>query len=621
MINLNMRPDVAKVVFPTGYDEKSNFQNYAAIEKIGENILNSLFTKTIKEDIRVNNESVSVERFFSDAKNQKTGFLSTVYACTGILSLMNRFGVELNENRQNTLKHNILWLLDYVYKNGYTLDPYINDSLNLMFDKEGNNYIGAMTWMLSLLTSVRSAMREDRIKFDNQEKINNKIKQEIKNIIQNFINYCVGANKENMEGWGFTRNAAASLFFTYSVLEAYSDFEDNVFPSRAVEDEDSDIDDNTWRETMWDIDLLEYLGYDTTIGADVQNNIITDWKNKCQNVSMRVWETYKDVLKTDFVSDGFLKKFSIVTKEDMLKSNSSNALFNNIYLVFILIYGYVNVRVDENEKEDVIMTMNAALQNVQRVYEQLKKEGYSHVIDNYIIPFGKIKGNDQAYANLVNKLNYEMLIDAKITPTLVKANNMIAFYITQYPVKEMSSLFEDLFVNMDDNEWVWDSNMYDVKNTERYIEAIGDFYKYYNEYEKKYVAQSISDQALRDEIRKELQDALAKQAEENNREKFEEEKSKAINNTKKGFCIENAITEKIENMLLDVFSSDADKNEVACKLTERVENIIQEAIYKIQTAKSDEDVILTAFENRLSNFFEQIIIKTIENKYPDEFQG
>jgi hypothetical protein len=158
-------------------------------------------------------------------------------------------------------------------------------------------------------------------------------------------------------------------------------------------------------------------------------------------------------------------------------------LFNNIYLVSILLYGYVNRRAGDS-KDDVVMTMEAALQNVQRVYNQLRRDGLEYLVDTYIIPF---KSSHRDMKGAYQKLNYNSLVDASLLPMLVKANNIIAYYISQYPVKQMSVLFEDLFDSMmTDGRWIWERKGYDVKINERYIEAIADFYAYYEDYERDY---------------------------------------------------------------------------------------------------------------------------------------
>lgn len=560
-MNLNIKENVKNVIFPNGYDETSSFQSYAELNVIGKKIINSLLKKRKKNK----NISEDLLLFYTDAKNQNTGFLSAVYGCTGLLSLMNRYRVELNKQQKDFLKSSIAYLLDYVEENKYTLDPYINDSLNEEVFVKTRDYIGAMTWMLSLLTSVRAAINNDVLVFENSEDINEKIKRQIKYIIKNFARNVSGQNSDDPKGWGFTQGAEPSLFFTYSVLEAYSDFEDNICPPCPV-----GKDEVEWRKKEWDNELLKYLDY---YGDEEDSNSdFADWKKKCENVAMKVWETYKNVLKTDFVSDAFWDINTVISKSDILKANSSNALFNNIYLVFILIFGYVNKRVEtESEKEDVIMTMNAALQNVQRTYEQLKKEGYSYIVDNYIIQFGQCKGIP---SEAIGRLNYEMIIDAKITPTLVKANNMIAFYITQYPVKEMGTLFEELFANIDSNEWVWDSNTYDVKNTERYIEAIADFYLYYDEYERRYVRRIIEDKEYENALADRMRDDIRDDVEREIRLKLETVHQEEIKAVKDSFAIENTIVSKMESILVETLGKIAEsKNDSTVNLNEFEKNI------------------------------------------------
>ena len=565
MINPNISEDVRKVIFPKGYDNNSSFQRYADPIVIGNNILSSLMKKRKKNKAIDHDMSL----FYTDARNQDSGFLSTVYGCTGLISLVNRFGVKLNENQKAFLTSNIIYLLEYVEENKYTLNPYIDEALNEEIFINSKDYIGSMTWMISLLTSIRAAITDKTLVFENNDEINEKIKIQIKYIIKNFIRY-VNGTLDNPKGWGFTKGAEPSLFFTYSVLEAYSDFEDNICPPCPI-----DANVEKWHKEKWDNELLEYLGYFDDNEIDSEESNVKDWKTLCENVAMNVWNEYKSILKTGFACDSFWDATTTVSKTDILKSNSSNALFNNIYLVFILIFGYVNQRVETtSEKEDVIMTMNAALQNVQRMYEQLNKEGYGYIVDSYIIQFGKCSGIS---AESISRLNYEMLVDAKITPTLVKANNMVAFYITQYPVKEMGALFENLFANIKDGEWVWDNKIYDIKNTERYIEAIADFYLYYDAYEKRYVQRIIEDQEYERSLSARMKDELRSEVEHEVRSALEEEHKEEIKAIKAEYRIENAIISKIQDTVLytikKIVQSQSDAN---CILSECEEEIAQE---------------------------------------------
>jgi len=575
-----MKEDVKKIIMVNQSqqgvdgDDSIIFKSYAPAKEIAERIFESYKKQyIIDKDCKV---------FFNDDKEKKAGYLSNIYGCTGVLSLVNRMGAKLQDEDKETLVKNLYYIIDYIEDNGYTLFPYLSEEENLTVDgdqlfNKRYPYIGAMTWALSFFTSIRKLNLDGEISID--EEYNRKIVKNIRNIIDHFNSSLIKDSHGNPLGWAFTNECSTpSLFFTYSVLEAYSDFEDNIMSVLESEVEGEESTDAKDKE------LLELINKK----RDTEEEIQEIWKKNCFAVADNVWNVYKDVLKDSFVDDTFLSGYKIITKDDIYKSNSSNALFNNIFLVFILVYGYVNVR--SVEKDDVILTMNAALQNVQRIYDQLKKEGMEYLVDSYVVSFkSKHLLRKDAY---IKSLNSKKLIDATLMPILVKANNIIAFYISRYPVKQMSSLFDELFDEKSNGEWIWENKKYDVKITERYIEAIADFYAYYDKYERGYAERLKKNKALqeqeREKIRKRVESYLRPQLQAELAEQHEREKKEL----KDSFLIENIIRAAI--------TEGASK-----KITTTLEHII--------AANKGDDVQLDEFETKISSLLKEVVYSYLFN--------
>ncbi len=575
-----MKEDVKKIIMVNQSqqgvdgDDSIIFKSYAPAKEIAERIFESYKKQyIIDKDCKV---------FFNDDKEKKAGYLSNIYGCTGVLSLVNRMGAKLQDEDKETLVKNLYYIIDYIEDNGYTLFPYLSEEENLTVDgdqlfNKRYPYIGAMTWALSFFTSIRKLNLDGEISID--EEYNRKIVKNIRNIIDHFNSSLIKDSHGNPLGWAFTNECSTpSLFFTYSVLEAYSDFEDNIMSVLESEVEGEESTDAKDKE------LLELINKK----RDTEEEIQEIWKKNCFAVADNVWNVYKDVLKDSFVDDTFLSGYKIITKDDIYKSNSSNALFNNIFLVFILVYGYVNVR--SVEKDDVILTMNAALQNVQRIYDQLKKEGMEYLVDSYVVSFkSKHLLRKDAY---IKSLNSKKLIDATLMPILVKANNIIAFYISRYPVKQMSSLFDELFDEKSNSEWIWENKKYDVKITERYIEAIADFYAYYDKYERGYAERLKKNKALqeqeREKIRKRVESYLRPQLQAELAEQHEREKKEL----KDSFLIENIIRAAITEG-------------TSKKITTTLEHII--------AANKGDDVQLDEFETKISSLLKEVVYSYLFN--------
>lgn len=556
-----MRETIKQILFSGSTAQTETFKNYADVKELGEHILQSLWQKTVK----VNGEL----HFISDDKEKRIGFMSDVFGCTGIFALINRMHVELPEEYRADLRDCLINILLYIENNGYNLAPYISDKKNEILFSNVYPYIGAMTWTLSLLASIRKATKSGLIDLD--QRYDDLVIKHIRKIINKFNESVIGT-PENPLGWNYTMDCKKpSLFFTYSVLEAFSDFEDNVM----LEDNDGN---------SADTELLSLIN-----DGKSNSHIEKDWAATCKKIAENVWQKYKDILKTDLVSDDFLENIKAVSKEDILKSSSSNALFNTIYIVFILVYGYANIRESETEREDVIVTMDAALQNVQRIYEQLSKENKEYVVDTYYMNYQSL--HEEKKETYIKLLNSERLIDARIVPILVKANNLVAFYISKYPQKQMSTLFLELFDRMNSQDWVWDNMNYDVENTERYIEAIADFYMYYDTYEKEY-AQRLKSKKERE---KEAEDRVAKRIEKRLKEQIKQEMAYAheseLEAVKQSYMLENLLRKSIKDSFCEL-------------LTATVNHIIE--------ANYGEDTVLQEYEKNLQAAFEKMFFSFLD---------
>lgn len=561
---------------------KPIFGDYADASAVAGRIFQG-YSRQVKE---ITKDGVTYKVFFSDERDQRVGYLSNIYGNTGVLSLINRMKYKYTADDLEMLKNNFYYIMDYVEKNGYTLYPYLSEEENIVpvndkgysknfFDRQNYPYVGAMTWALSYFVSIRRAINNGVLSIESG--YSDKIVKQIRSIIDWFNKSVILDENNSPIGWGFTPGCKTpSLFFTYSVLEAYSDFEDNVIS--VTDDEDSDDDDSI--ETSKDADLLDKINSNSP-----SEGIHIVWKDNCYKVADNVWENYKKVMKDNFVDDTFPTGYKVITRDDILKSNSSNALFNSLFLVFILFYGYVNVR---HSEEDVLLTMTSALQNVQRTYEQLRKESLEYLVDSYIIPFKSMHDRNQDI--YIRYLNTKSLMDATLIPTLVKANNLIAYHIQRYPVQQMGMFFIEMFDNAAANDWIWEAGQYDVKITERYIESIADFYQYYTVYERPFFKKAVNNkeeaEARQARADKAAQKRADQQIEARVAEKLSEEKVRIAAE----YTIENAITEKVGSL---------------CK------KIIIDALQNIAENAQDSSKELDEFSSQLRDSLVNVLISSI----------
>ena len=606
-------------------DNILKFENFNKKETITANILRDILKKRQK----VNFRGEDIDVFYSDEKDKLTGYLSDIYGCTAILSLVDveNPGGMISEEVADSLVKNVAYIVKEIKDKGFTLFPYLSNEDNV-FNEKGDTlfnrnypYIGAMTWAISFLTSVRKARIHEVTDVDTNEKkmigylnIDKDLLADINNLIVRIVRHFNEAvifieDKDAPDGlkylgWSYTTNCAEpSLFFTYSVLEAYSDFEDNVFDVETNPDGSYRIEQGTlFRNYKEDSqDLREAFKKE----AGDKETQIYRWTKAVERVAQNVWDVYKGVLSKEFVSDQFLHGFDIIKTEDMVKMDHTNALFNNVYLVCILLYGWTNV-LNKEESEEIVATMESALQNVQRVNDSFTRKGLDYLISSYTVPF--INAHKDRGNTYIKRLNYRRMSDTTLLPILIKANNLIAFYITKYPVKKMDTLFKDIFDNDNicDEEFLWDDKGYDVKITERYIEAINQFYEYYESYEqdynnkfkRQYSTAYGKGRAAGKEEQKELNRAAIENAELEANRRIEEEKSK--------FVIENAINARIVEM-------------VNASLSSHLDNIARKLNGEDITLNENEEKVLASLDAMVKGYIVSFINKILPDS--DEFNN
>ena len=590
---------ISKAIDEGEKDSKDNllkFDNFCKRKEITHRILADILKK--RKEI----PGKGILGFYSDEKDQLIGYLSDIYGCTAILSLVDKEKPDLSKEETAVLLENIKYIVNEIKEKGFTMHPYISDEDNkyvadgreeTLFNK-AYPYIGSMTWALSFLVSVRSARIRKAISDETHEEITigyldldevllKNINSLIVRIVKHFTESVIFEEDENGEtkylGWSYTTGCETpSLFFTYSVLEAYSDFEDNVFEIETNEDGSYHIENGSLFRNYRDdcYDLREAFKNE----AGGKETKISVWTRCCESVARNVWDVYKGVIGRDFVSDKFLEGFEIVKTEDLVKMDHTNALFNTVYLVCILLYGWANV-LNEEESEEIVASMESALQNVQRVNDNLARRGLDYLVSTYTIPFTnyhKTRGNIY-----IRKLNYRRINDTTLLPILIKANNLIAFYITKYPVKKMDNLFKEIFDedNICDNEILWDDKGYDVKITERYIEAINQFYDYYLAYEDDYNNKFKRQYSLAIGRGRALGKKVQEEANQANIEALKKQNEEALQAEREKFVIENAINARISSVVGSMFADYLEKIN-AKLLDDKVElNVQEERLYNV----------------------------------------
>ena len=548
------------------------FRIYKERSKIGYKILNDLLPK--RDGIYTKN-GIQYRGFYLNDKDRTVGLLSQLYGSSGLFTLINRFNVlsGINDESIDTdglvsgIISTLLDVLDYVEDNNYDMNPLIDSDLNneLFHGKnEDIQYVGAMTWALSLFVAARKAIRKGNVKFNERANVGQRLCVQIKKIIEFFLDNVIDG--ENGFGCGYANGCVEpSLFFTYSVIEAYSDFEDNAI---------TDLDE----------ELLDYLNK----GIDnEEDRLEIRYRNVCYAVGDRTWEIYKDYLKDNFFTDKFDGKINCVSKTEIENTARSSALFNNLYIIFILFYSYINSRDEiyvydkknnrytcngekrsEEEKQRFIYTLDRSMQFIKNFYDDLKAVGNESIVDKHIISFSQ---KNILINNFGKWLNEEFIQASSLLPMLVKASNLIAFWIQKFPQQGMTDMFDDMLATKMEGKWLWENRKYDLLSTERYFEALADYFDYYDEYEKNYAEKNLKKEQLRLQLETQLNqkyekklnaeiEKIRKQQEKSIREEIEDNiRAEYIVEPVLNKKIEDAVEQAISNKTLEYLISTLDK--------------------------------------------------------------
>ena len=557
-------------------DMDQTFRHYVDRSVIGKKILASLENKLDGVNALGNPE----KGFYMSSKNKEVGLLSQLYGANAMFSLMNRFNVEMSDEHKEQMKASLNYIIQYLADNNncYDLNPILDPEINSeLFTDSHNNYVGAMTWALSLFCQVR--VSERRGLFELTEDEHKQVFKHIRHIIKFFVNSVVGTSDKPL-GWGYANGCdEPSLFFTYSVVESFADFDDNVLNTPEIGADD---------------ELITYINTSDT-GSDPYTET---FKEICYRIGDRAWDLFKDVLKTNFFSDNFSENFKVVSKDEILNSSRSSVLFNTLYVIFSLFYSYTNRRHADTDGEEIVDSMTLALQLIQNFYDELRSKGKDSIVDRHIIAFDQ---NNKRIKDFGRLLNEESIQASPFLPMLVKANNLIAFYILEFPQQKMQELFDMMLIaKMDnsDDDWLWDKRKFDILSTERYIESIADFFDYYDQFERNYADKTTTDKQRRDEIAASLGPRLEKKLLQQLEKKHQEDIAQAENKIHEIYTIEHALNERINQ-----------------KVDERAMEMLNAAMEKIikynsaiASEKTDIEATFTPYEKEFKNGFERMLM-------------
>lgn len=196
--------------------------------------------------------------------------------------------------------------------------------------------------------------------------------------------------------------------------------------------------------------------------------------------------------KIDTTKDFFNYNFKRVTSEDIENSSASDAMFNVLLAINIIMAAGIDLDYASNGlKDEYYDKLQYSIPNVQRFYKQLIRAGKGDMYDQYILKLNTAISNDDQDVedspfNQAKLLRKQHIILLNLLPLIIKTYCTVSKYTIPYPQYDMRSYKDEILKKKMENEWLWDDEEYNLINNYNYVYALRAFYDYYETYERPY---------------------------------------------------------------------------------------------------------------------------------------
>ncbi len=487
-----------------------------------------------------------------DDVTQKVGLLSQCQGLQTLVSLAKDFKLGFDEmfdgveNQKGTIREIMDAMLEDIvstikHKNAEGKDRYIFDAspYDSAHFTEKCSSIETITWVLPSLFQILKYHAEIGEVCKWEKDLVGIIRYGVDYINVSFIDEEDTDGTGLKKGWNFTRYCEEpSLYFSYTVAECYLDFfstfedvlqyayakRNNRLYGIAVDDDvktayeakaeefiakkDKEVASekiarhDTYNEMVRlyrlinDLEELEELRIDDTRFGLLEKN--------CQNVAQAVWGYVRKSLGDKFFYNDLA---TTLVEDDLRMSTTSDALFNTVYIVNIMIDGGLDeifqmkqrsaaeskndaeAAMHQREYDNLLESCQLAVQRAFRTYESLKNDSKEYIVDQFLIGFNERFEYHKALVGELRKLRMKVF---SLLPMLIHTNNIVSEYLVQYPQANMRKYLENILDNryVKDGEvrWIWENDGYFSGSNYYYIYALNEFYAYYKKYEERYIA-------------------------------------------------------------------------------------------------------------------------------------
>lgn len=236
----------------------------------------------------------------------------------------------------------------------------------------------------------------------------------------------------------------------------------------------------------------------------------------CKECANNIWRITKGELATSFFASTLA---STVSEEAIEASVSSDAIFNGIMIVNILINAGIDEDADDKinyftfngseEFDEAISdydtmrdTLRLAYENCYQFFLRLQKKNKDYKVNEYTLTFDEDFGD---LDNAVRDLRKAHIRVFSLMPLIVRTKTTMGEFLIRYPQYDMQIFLEHILKSRTKNQndeyiWLWEKDYYSSSSNYYFISSFASFYDYYETYELKFLPNANSNRAARKEI-------------------------------------------------------------------------------------------------------------------------
>ena len=571
------------------------FPVYKPKDEIGKNIFKALNARLID----LGNDKLGIPM---DDVEKKVGLLSQCQGLQTLVSLVNDFGLKFDDTSYDRKHHrSIRNIMDGILKDIINKLRVSNIEINEDADEEENakemfvfdaspydsahfdtniSSIETITWVLPTFFQILVIHANEGQICKWERNLVRIIRYGIRYINDSYIDGSKNPDGKGLKiGWNFAKDCEEpSLYFTFTVGECFLDMfstfdqvlkhpynvmyhekygteidedaqskflsQQEKFPQEEIENADKAKDIARHDPYNELVRLFRMINSNDRMGEqDKFEEIAVDTTGRYGILEARLKDVAREVWK--YVQNNLADKFfyndlaTTLTEDDLRMSTTSDALFNTVYIVNILIDAgmdellQLEMRQAQIKSEDpdataqeqqkqanlamqkqreynnLLESCQLAVQRAFRTYESMKGDGKDYIVDQFLIGFNERFITHKDRVGDLRKLRMRVF---SLLPMLIHTNNVINTYLVKYPQVNMQKyagyIMENRFTKEVEGrlktEWIWEKDGYFSGSNYYYVNAVKELYEYYEEYEDKYIPIGANNQKKEQEYYKKL---------------------------------------------------------------------------------------------------------------------